>query len=284
MEIKVCGSVAPYPKGNNNCSGFLISEGDSKVLLDCGPGSTSQLDAYRDLRNLAVILSHYHPDHYSDIFSLGNASYVNHNLGYLDEEVSVYLPKPDMYSKAIHGVDAEGWGTCSYVDAPIDDYEFIKNTKHEHFMRFIDYHDESKIDIGDMHLSFKRTKHPLITYSARIESPNGVVVYSADTGYKGNTLEKFAKDADILICESSFLRGQTRNEDYHLYAYEAAKIAAQANVKNLILFHTWPEIPKEEYVKEAKEYFANTYAANEGEKITLENKKILRKENKEEIK
>ena len=154
MEIKVCGSVAPYPKGNNNCSGFLITEDDYKVLLDCGPGSTSRLDAYRDLQKLAVILSHYHPDHYSDIFSLGNASFVNHNLGYLDEEVSVYLPKPDMYRKAIPGVDAEGWGTCSYVDAPIDDYEFIKNTKHEHFLKFFDYHDESKITLVNIDLSF----------------------------------------------------------------------------------------------------------------------------------
>lgn len=284
MEIKICGSIAPYPKGNNNCSSFLITEDDYNVLLDCGPGSTSQLDAYRDLRKLAVIISHYHPDHYSDIFALGNASFVNHKLGYVEEEVSVYLPKPDMYRKEIPGVDENGWGTSSYVDSPIEDYEFIKKTKHEHYMKFLDYYDESKLDFGPMHISFERTVHPLATYSAKIESPNGIIVYSSDTGYRGNNLEKFAEGADILICESTFLRGQTKSEDYHLYAYEAGKVAAKAGVKNLILFHMWPEISKDEYVKEAGSYFPNTIAANEGEIITLENKKILRKENKEEIK
>ncbi|MDE5630768.1 MAG: MBL fold metallo-hydrolase [Bacilli bacterium] len=284
MEIKVCGSIAPYPKDHSNCSGFLITEDDFKVLLDCGPGSTSQLDAYRDLRKLAVIISHYHPDHYSDIFALANASFVNHKLGFVDELVSVYLPKTDIYRKTISGVDENGWGTCKYVDTPIEDYEFIKRTKHEHFMKFIDYHDESRFDFGSMHVSFKRTKHPITTYSTKIESPNGTIVYSSDTGYVGNNLETFAKDADILICESSFLRGQVRSEDYHLYAHEAGKIASKAGVKNLILFHTWPEISKEEYIKEAKCYFPNTFSANEGEIITLEDKKILRKENKEEIK
>jgi len=284
MEIKVCGSVAPYPKKDSNCSSFLITEDDNRVLLDCGPGSTSQLDAYRELRNLAIIISHYHPDHYSDIFALANASYVYHNLGYLDKELDVYLPKPDMFRKQIPGVDKDGWGTCEYVDAHIEDYDFIKNMRHEHYMKFFEYQDESKVDMGNMHITFKRTKHPIITYSAKIESPNGIVVYSADTGYNGNNLESFAKNADVLICEASFLRGQTRSSDYHLYAHEAGKIAAQANVKNLIIFHTWPEIAKEEYVKEAQEYFSNTYALNEGEKIILDNKKVLIKENKEEVK
>ena len=42
-------------------------------------------------------------------------------------------------------------------------------------------------------------------------------------------LEKFAKDANLLICESTFLKGQIRNGDNHLFAHEAAIIAKNAN-------------------------------------------------------
>ena len=94
-------------------------------------------------------------------------------------------------------------------------------------------------------------------------------VYSGDTGYKENLLSGFAKDADILLCESTFLRGQTRLHDNHLYAYEAATIAKDANVKKLILTHFFPEIEKEEYVNEAKEIFENTTAAEEGKILKL---------------
>ena len=63
-------------------------------------------------------------------------------------------------------------------------------------------------------------------------------------GYQENSLVRLAEDADILLCEATFLRGQTRLTDNHLYAYEAAKIAKQANVRQLVLTHFFPEIEK----------------------------------------
>ena len=75
---------------------------------------------------------------------------------------------------------------------------------------------------------------------------------SSDTGYKHNCLEEFAKDANLLICESTFLRGQIKVEDHHLFAHEAAEIAKKANVQKLVLTHFWPSIDKQKYVNEAK--------------------------------
>ena len=72
-----------------------------------------------------------------------------------------------------------------------------------------------------------------------------------------------------MICESTFLKNQAKKSDYHLYAYEAALIAKEANVKQLMLTHFWPEIAKEEYVKEAKQIFSNAFAAEENKKIIL---------------
>lgn len=40
-----------------------------------------------------------------------------------------------------------------------------------------------------------------------------------------------------------------------------------------MLTHFWPEIPKKEYIEEAKKYFENVIAANEGETLTLRRRK-----------
>ena len=68
----------------------------------------------------------------------------------------------------------------------------------------------------------------------------------------------------MLICESTILKGQNKKSDNHLYAYEAAQIAEEANVKKLLLTHFYPEIDKQRYVDEAKSIFKNVQAAEEG--------------------
>lgn len=250
MEIKVLGTVAPYSKGNMNCSGFLVSDGDKKIMLDAGFGSTRELDVLKDLKNLTVIISHYHPDHYGDLLALANQTFIAKKLGYLDAPVDVHLPLPRRI-----------------------DNDFLTNNNHVNHFQYHVFDEYTTLRIGDMNVSFKRTVHPIPTYAAKIVSNGVSLVYSSDTDYVNNTIVDFSQNADMLICESSFLRGQVKGDSGHLYAYEAGLIAASANVKNLRLFHTFPEIEKSEYVKEAKEYFQNTDALNEGEVIKLERRK-----------
>ena len=79
MELKVLGSVSPYCKLNRNCPGYLITEKDTKILLDCGNGCLSLIDI-KDLKNMTVIISHLHPDHYGDLPTLAYMSYVANKL------------------------------------------------------------------------------------------------------------------------------------------------------------------------------------------------------------
>ena len=73
MELKVLGTVSPYCKLDKNCPGFLIKNGEHKILLDCGNGITRLLNLQEDLKNLTIILSHLHKDHYGDILSIAYA-------------------------------------------------------------------------------------------------------------------------------------------------------------------------------------------------------------------
>ena len=85
MELKVLGSVSPYPHNGKYGVANLIEEDGYKVLLDVGPGSTSLLNMKENLNNLIIIISHLHKDHYSDISSIAYASYVYKKFCYLND-------------------------------------------------------------------------------------------------------------------------------------------------------------------------------------------------------
>lgn len=267
MEIKVLGSVSPYPKATKNGCGYLISYEQDKLLLDCGSGISRLLDMTKDLNNLSIIISHYHKDHYVDLCSIAYSSYVLHNLGYLNKRINVYIPIPDLIIEKQDYIDDDGWCHKGNFETKIIDYEYIKSLK-EHYMNFIEYDENTKLTIGNMNISFYKTLHELNTYASKIECNNQILTYSADTGYDENITD-FIKNSHLFICESTFLKGQLRRENYHLYASEAGHIAKISNVEKLMLTHFWPEIDKNVYVKEAKYEFNNVIAAEENMKLTL---------------
>lgn len=269
MLITPLGTVSPYCKGSMNCPGFLVEYNQDKILLDCGNGITRYLNLIKDLNNLTIIISHLHKDHYGDLLSIAQSSYVLKRLGYLQNKIKVYIPKGDIVKVEEYGTDKDGWGTTKTVRKNLIDFDYIMGLSKVGYLDIIPYDNNSKINFSDMELSFSKNPHPLITYSTKLETEGLKVVYSSDTGYVKNPLEKFAKDANLLICESTFLKGQIKTEDSHLFAYEAGIIARNANVQKLLLTHFWPEIDKQNYVNEAKEYFDNVEAAVEGKVLRL---------------
>lgn len=269
LVVTPLGTVSPNCYKDLNCPGYLVSNNGYKVLLDCGNGISRLLELPNDFENLIIVISHLHKDHYGDILSLGYASFIAHNLGYLNNRIKVYIPKPDINKGRHYYYDA-----CDRLDyregmVILPDYQYLMSFGNEQFLEFITYDDKTKIIHGDMKLSFKENPHQITTYSAKIETNKHTIVYSGDTGFQNNSLEMFAKEADLLICESTFLKGQPRVGNNHLYAYEAGKIASKANVDKLLLTHFYPYIDKTLYVKEASEEFKNTEEAIEGKKLIL---------------
>ena len=85
-----------------------------------------------------------------------------------------------------------------------------------------------------------------------------------------NSLIDFCKDADLLICESSFLKRHNSNSKVHLTAYDASILAKESNSKKLLLTHFWPEEDKNSYLNEAMRNFKNVEASHENKKLVLE--------------
>ena len=241
------GTVSTYCTEDKCCPGYLVKYKDNNILLDCGNGISKHLNLPDDLNNLSIIISHLHSDHYGELLSLAQTSYVFHKLGLLDKRIKVYLPYGDN----------------------IIDLDYLLSLEKESYFEYILYDGNTKLLFEDMMVCFARNPHPLITYSTKLDNGRVKVVYSSDTGFDNNSLMEFAKNATLLICESTFLEGQKGKEDNHLTAYEAGVIAKEANVDKLLLTHFWPSIDKEEYVKEARRVFDSTLSAKEGIKLVL---------------
>lgn len=272
MIITPLGTVSTYCYEDKNCPGFLVKYGKNKILLDCGNGISRGLNFPDDLNNLTIIISHLHPDHYGELLSIAQTSYVFHNLGLLKNKIKVYIPSGDIVYKRVRGIDEYGWDYDRLEPQNIIDFDYLLSLENESYLEFIPYKQSDKLYFDDLEVSFSKNPHPIITYSTKLETEGIKMVYSSDTGYIGNSLEEFAKNSNLLICESTFLRGQTRKGNNHLFAYEAAEIARKANVGRLLLTHFWPSIDKQIYVNEAKEVFKNTEAACEGKKLVLRRK------------
>jgi len=249
--IKVLGCTSPYCKGSSNCPGYLFSYDEGDILLDCGPGISRMFKMPEDLFNLSIIISHLHKDHYTELFLLGYASFCYHRLGMLDERIDVYIPKMNP--------DENGY----------DDYRLILDNK-ENYFNIVTYDPNSVINIKAAEVSFYKNHHSVKAYSTKIHTSKSTIVYTGDMGFKSSdAFIPFCQNADLLICEATYLSSDNVVDENHLHAHEAGLLAKNSNVKILLLTHFWPEHNKEEYVAEAREIFPNVYAAFEGMQISV---------------
>lgn len=259
LRITPLGTVSPYAKGNKNCPGFLVEYNDNKYLFDCGNGITNLMNFPNDLSNLKIYITHLHPDHYGDLTSIIQASLVYKRLGYLDSTPDIYIP--------IDSYDFQGYEISREIQDTSLEFKYLFSFIKKYP---VDINPYSQITHkqDDLTITSFPTLHQMPAYGFKIETPDFKICYSGDTGYF-HKLKDFVKDSDLFICESTFIKGQNKLLNTHLYAYEAAKIAKDANVGKLVLTHFWPELDKNLYLNEAREIFESVEVAEEGKKLIL---------------
>ena len=68
MRLRVLGKSPSWQDAGGACSGYLLEEDGTAVLLDCGNGVFSKLRCFRDYTVVdAVVISHMHADHFLDL-------------------------------------------------------------------------------------------------------------------------------------------------------------------------------------------------------------------------
>ena len=98
------------------------------------------------------------------------------------------------------------------------------------------------------------------------------LVFSTDTR-PCETLEKYARDADLLILEGMYGSEDKRPQalkNHHMMFSESAGIAANAKAAALLLTHFSTSLEEpEQYLEETRAIFENTWTAHDGETVTM---------------
>jgi len=140
---------------------------------------------------------------------------------------------------------------------------------------FVQISDEP-IHCGELSVRAFALNHPQGACGYRIESRGAVVVVASDLEH-GNPeydeiLRQNVEGADVLIYDAQFTPDEypLRKGWGHSTYTEGARLADEANVKQLILFHHDPahtDTMLDRIVTDARKEFANTCAAREGTSI-----------------
>jgi ribonuclease BN (tRNA processing enzyme) len=211
MKITVIGCWGGYPAKNEASSGYLLEYEDYRILLDCGSGVLSQLQNHMKPEDLdAVVLTHYHADHVADIGVLQHAVLIQQILGSTKKTIPIY-------------------------GHTLDEPEFEKLTYKE-ITKGVGYSENEPVKIGPLTFTFMKTKHPVPCFAMRVEAKGQAIVYTGDSSYMEEMAE-FAKDANVLLCESNFYGDMDGSGAGHMTAREAGRIAVKADVQLLLLTH-----------------------------------------------
>lgn len=227
MKLTVLGCWGPYPRAGGACSGYLIRDAGTSILLEAGSGSLSRLMNYIDFQLLdAVIVTHLHHDHYLDLFPLRHAVEGARRAGSRHAPLKLFIPSNpanefsllDSYKKAFQVIAIES--------LPV---EIIKSGD-----------TSRRMDIGGLPVSFVPTKHSLPGYSVSFGEKDRLV-FSSDTA-RTDGLVALAGGASLFLCEASGMdRDVNYLKDIHLTARQAGEVAKAAGVKRLLITHFWPE-------------------------------------------
>lgn len=239
MKLTVLGKYGPYPAPGGACSGYLLESGDIRVLIDLGSGTFSRLiELVPELNINAVLLSHLHSDHMSDMLVLRYALAKFSGMG-----KNVPMPLT--------------------VAAPGEpSYEFRQLVASGVFDMTAVY-DNMRMHIGDMHITFHRMIHPVPSYAMEISHKNRRLFYTGDTGWFDG-LPQLVRGCDLLLCDTGYLsRDKTSKAAAHLTAREAGELARLGDVKRLVCTHLLPGYTDAQILDEAREAYPKASVAEE---------------------
>jgi ribonuclease BN (tRNA processing enzyme) len=249
MRLTVLGKSPSWQDAGGACSGYLIEEDDTAVLVDCGNGVFAKLREHIDYVDVdAVVLSHLHADHFLDLVPFAYA------LTYAPRQQPVPVDRWP-------GTDCPA---CPVLHAPPGAKELFRRVVGswgnedliENAFDLREYDPSQQIEIGPIRISFQPVPHFTETFAMSISSTNGSgrIVYGADCS-PTDALAEFAHGADLMLVEATLPRPERTGMRGHLTPEEAGGHARGAAAKRLLLVHISDELDAGWARKEAAEAF-----------------------------
>lgn len=224
-DLVILGSGTCVPSLRRSSSAVLLRSGDLRLLVDMGPGTIRRLlEVGENIFDVSfVLLSHFHPDHAGEV-----ASFLFANK----------YPDGDLRKRCLNVIG--GRGLTDFYSGLKYAYGHVVELP-KHLFRLVEM-DTKEYDIQQFEMVTVRSipvEHRPESIAYRITVPGGIsVAFSGDTDYCDRLVD-LARDADVLVCESSF--PDSMKVKGHLTPSLAGEIAARAHAGKLVLTHFYPE-------------------------------------------
>ena len=259
MRLTVLGKSPSWQDAGGACSGYLLEDGDTCVLIDCGNGVFSKLRRFRDYTAVdAVVISHLHADHVLDLIPFACA------LTYAPRQQPVPVdrwPGTDNPARPRLIVPPGAKEVFRRVCAAVIYAELIENA-----FELEEYAADSRPEVGSVRLAFHPVPHFTETFAICAASTNGGgrLAYGADCSPTEEIVE-FAKGVDLLLMEATLPRPERTGMRGHLTPAEAGDHARRAEARRLVLTHISDELDELWARDQASETFgADVDVAREG--------------------
>ncbi len=263
MKLTLLGTGCPSVDSRRFGPACLVSNRDTKILIDCGSGVTQRLvqSGFKGAEIDCLLITHLHSDHVIDFYQLIISSWHQ----YRKKKWKIIGPKG---SKKLFS---------SLMNAWFDERELrIKYERRESIEGFeldiTEIENDGKIVIDDIYIEYFKVDHSPVQYAFGYNFllNKSKITISGDTKPCKNLI-KHALNADILLHEvfveneiKPFGKMRTSEtienvKSYHTSSYEVGKIAKEVKAKNLVLYHFVPPIfDEKELIKRVSKDFGKS--------------------------
>lgn len=237
MRITVLGKSPSWPDAGGACSGYLVEDEETCLLMECGSGVFGQLRSVRAYDDVdGVVISHMHSDHFMDLVPYGCALVLGPRA---ERPPRMPLLLPPGGWEVVLAV-AEAGGTEQLVERAFEPRAYDVTAAER---------------VGTLELRFQPVPHFVPTNAIALESGGGGgrFVFGADHR-PTDALCGFADGADLLMLEAT-LAEVGPGPHGHLTAGEAGEHAARVGAKRLVLTHISDELDADAARDQAAEVF-----------------------------
>lgn len=240
MRLTVLGKSPAWTDVGGACSGYLVEEGETVLLLDCGNGVFGKLRervAYREVE--AVVISHLHGDHTLDLAPFSYALTIGGGSEERGEKPRLLTPLGgEAFMRRLTGT----W----------NDEELIVDA-----FAIEEYEPQSEHTVGTLAIRTHPVPHVGATHAIEVTAPAGSrIVFGADGRYSDELIAA-AAGADLLIAEAT-LPDPDPDQDFHMSAEEAGRLAREAGAGSLVLTHVSDELDLDRALVRAREAFGGS--------------------------
>jgi ribonuclease Z len=297
LQLVVIGCGSATPTGNRISSSFALKKGNEVFLIDCSEGSQMRLKPYGIRMNKIsrIFISHLHGDHYFGLVGLLSTFHLfgrkdklhvyGHSL--LKDIIDIQMKVGNTslsYPLHFHEIEAEKHALIYEDNAmTIETFPLIHSIPTNGFLF------KEKGRPLNLKKDFVQTYNPSVDCMQSVKEGNDFIdsdghvllnkeitepsscksktfAYCSDTIYTESIIP-YIKGADLLYHEATFMDDMlsAAKDKLHTTASQAARIAAAAEVKTLLIGHYSARYTSIDLLlEEAKLFFPNTIAAEEG--------------------